>query len=304
MRLQSSPFQSDPHVSFLDVIFCLCVFLCCLLSIMLTVKDKTASELKVKKVVVEKIVFQERKIEQPIVENIHSTRFRGRGGQPTLDIRVVYFDDVGLCFEISGYQYTWFGFRKLLCNMDRREASEQPAMVFRVSYDFSYRNVSVDTLMSHLDGYTTPEEIVKMKKIDSNNYILNLYKKAHKCREEEYRDFKIKYTTKDLGNWDTQEVGNRKYTDYSERKNLGDPYLWFTVDNKNKKVLMGPLNNPLRMSPEQFVDLIGSIRGGDGFYIEYRSPETLKYNSDEKIPAWVVDEIIEPLGFSMMASRS
>lgn len=302
MRLQSSPFQPDPHVSFLDVIFCLCVFLCCLLSIMLTIKDKAINQVQIKEVVVEKIVFQEKEVKRTGKEDLHTARFRGRGGQPIMNVKAVYYDDVGLIFEIASYQYTWFGFRKLMCNLDRREASGQPAMVFQVEYDFSYRNVSLDVLAGHLDGIVTRDEIQQMKKEDPNNYIVNLYKKANEYAEKKYREFKVKYTTKYLGNWDLEKVGERLFTEYSERKEYGDPYLWFTVDNENKKIILGALDDPLSMSSVQFVDLIASVRGGDGFYIEYRSPETLKYDSEEKIPDWVVKEIIKPLGFSMVAN--
>ena len=90
MRLQSSPFQPDPHVSFLDVIFCLCVFLVMLVSILMSVKDVAESEAVQKSVEVAQKEVEEQ-------EDMRTTRFRGRGGQPVMKVHVFY--DNGLLFH-------------------------------------------------------------------------------------------------------------------------------------------------------------------------------------------------------------
>lgn len=311
MKLQNSHLQADPHVSFLDVIFCLCVFLVLVLSIsMMAQKEhkniQIQNDKKVKSSVVKKIIEEEpiKVVQEEIKKkNINATRFRGRGGQPFMSLKVGYNKENGMTINIAGHDFDWFQFRKLICNLDRRESGKQPALIFKITYDKSYMNVADEDIVSSFNDCISLKEVQEMKKKDSYNYLVNIYKKAYCNFEKKFRDFKIKYTTEYLGNWDVEEVGNRSMTDYNDRKELGNPYIWFTVDNKMKKIILGPIDNPLKVDPKDFVDLIASVQGGDGFYIEYRSPKTLKYDQNEEIPEWVVDNVIEPLGFSEIVSQ-
>jgi hypothetical protein len=66
-------------------------------------------------------------------------------------------------------------------------------------------------------------------------------------------------------------------------------------------VILGPINDPLKLSAEEFVNLIGSVKGGDGFYVEYRNLQTLKYNPLEKTPDWVEKNIIDASGFGVFS---
>jgi len=294
MNLQNSLSQPDPHVSFLDVIFCLVVFLFVLLMISMSAQKSSDQQVKVAKA-----KAQEESKQKPI----QSTRFRGRGGQPIMKITFSYKKDLGLMANIAGHDFTWFEFRQMVCNFDRREGGSQPALIFSALCDKSYSNVSIDDLEKEFSGLLTRNQIEAAKVKNANYYIMNLYKKAHTDFEKECRNFKKKNTTKYLGNWDNKEIGIRKYTSYGVRKSLGSPYLWFTIDRDKEMIVLGSTKNPLLIDPDTFIDVVSSIRGGDGFYIEYRSPETLKYNSNDKIPDWVVNKVIEPLGFSEIVSQ-
>jgi hypothetical protein len=298
MNLKNSASQPDPHVSFLDVIFCLCVFLCVLLSISMSLKNH--QENFSNSIEAEEIIEVE---EAESGRDSQTARFRGRGGQPKLFVVVDYLES-GLVFQIAGHSFNWFDFRRIVCNLDRKESGENPALLFSFRFEERYLNASFSNIQKELGGVVTVLEIESEKRRDRFHYIFNLYKLANGFLEDHYREFKKKNTTEHLGNWDMERIENKRITVYEERRFLGNPYLWFTVDHENKKVLIGPLNDPLSLDPEVFVDVVSSVKGGDGFYIEYRDPKTLRYNPKEEIPEWVMKEVIDPLGFSMMASGS
>jgi hypothetical protein len=309
MKLMKSASQADdPHVSFLDVIFCLCVFLVVLLSIMMTLKNHKSINSSAKAAEVTK-QDEEQSIEELIKNHIvkdnskkeqskPSARFFGRGGQPKLIINVDFYKDIGLMFEIGGYDFTWYDFRRMICNFDRKEEGGVPAFVFSMNLSRDYTKVTNEEVKNVFKSDSiTIDEIQSEKEKNRLYYIFNLYKKYNQDLEKSCNEFKLEYTTKTLGNWDTDRVGEKKLTKFEERRSKGNPYLWFTVDNVNEKILLGPKDDALSLSPEVFVSIIGSIKGSDGFCIEYRNPKTLKYDSTEEVPEWVIKKVIEPLGF-------
>jgi hypothetical protein len=330
MKLLNSTSQSDSSSSFLDVALCLLVVFILLFAVAIVeVRNSAEKETKkaerVKETVEAKIVLKseeiqennkkiaslekmiksyqsqlaksKKKVEEKIVKTIeakNTNRYRGRGGQPSIPISVSF--DNRFLFKIGERVYSWKEFRKLICNIDRQESSKNPSLIFSMTFDPSFDNLSLEALNEYFDGRVSKYEIKKAIESNSRFQIISLLKKEDKEFEMSCRKFKLQFTSSDLGNWDVDMIGSRDFTEYSQRRSLDNPYLWFSVD-KNRNVILGPSENHLKLSVEEFIDLIGSIEGGDGFYIEYRDQKTLKYNESQKTPDWVVKNIMDPAGF-------
>jgi hypothetical protein len=330
MKLLNSVAQSDSNSSFLDVTLCLLVVFILLFAVAIVevkntaeketkekIETQMASKSEERKEDREKIVGLQKEIKKyqfklakmkdskkveiesvKTVEVKNTNRYRGRGGQPSIPISV-YFDNE-FFFKIGKKAYSWKDFRKLICNINRQEASKNPSLIFSMTFDPSFDNLSLESLNSYFKGKVSKYEIKKAIESNSRFQIISLLKKEDKEFEMSCRKFKLQFTSSDLGNWDIDMIGRRDFTEYSQRRSLDNPYLWFSVD-KNRNVILGPSENHLKLSVEEFIDLIGSIEGGDGFYIEYRDQSTLKYNESQKTPDWVVKNIMDPAGFGNIA---
>jgi len=330
MKLLNSVSQSDSSSSFLDVALCLLVVFILLFAVAIvevrnTAERETKEAVEVKESVEAKMTLKsekikedrktieslekkiesfqlqlaesKKKVEEKIVEAVeikNTNRYRGRGGQPSIPITVSF--DSQFLFKIGKKTYSWKEFRKLICNINRQESSKNPSLIFSMTFDPSFDALSIDKLNKYFEGRVSRYEIKKAIESNSRFQIISLLKKEDKEFETSCRKFKLQFTSSDLGNWDVDMIGSRDFTEYSQRRSLDNPYLWFSVD-ENRNVILGPSDNHLKLSVEEFIDLIGSIEGGDGFYIEYRDLSTLKYNESQKTPDWVEDKIMDPAGF-------
>jgi len=227
-------------------------------------------------------------------------RYRGRGGQPSLPI-VVKFEDGEYYFDMGSRSYTWPQFRKIICNMDRREEYGNPALIFSIQFEEKARDLQNEQVLSYFGDHVHSLKQYDIKHIPFNYLVFTLLKIKYRNLENRCRKFKAQHTTEIIGNWDGDIVGDRSYTEYNTRKEYGRPYLWFTVDNEERRIILGPPTCPLSMLPFEFVDLLGAIKGGDGFYVEYRDPDSLEYNPEVKIPDWVVKCVLEPAGYGKIS---
>lgn len=281
MKFNRSESEPDPQSSFLDIIFCLCVMLCFALANSTFKKGEDTKN-----------------------GTIHENRFVGRGGQPKLKIVLDYDDDIGFSIRVGEMQFLYSDFRKILCNIERRESDGKPSFLFSAKLTDGYRNVDPKKIYFDLDEKVEMSIIQKIKQQDSNWWIVNVYKKKYHELEMSCRKSKLEFTSKNLGNWDMDQIESKEVTSYQERRNKGKPFIWFTIDMKKKRVVMGPKDSPIFMKPSEFVQFVSSIEGNDGLYIEYRDPNTWKYDSKTKIPNWVIEEIIKPLGYSIRAGQN
>jgi len=294
MKFVHSESQPDPSKSFLDVIFCLCVMLCFALAVNSFVPKKSqTNETK-----------NQLKKEKKINSKVQVNRFSGRGGQPRLKIVFDYDkDDVGFVVRVGGLKLIYQDFRKIICNIDRKESDGQPSFMFSVKLSDRYKNVKFEEIYFNLNKKICVDTIKKFKEKDSNWWIVNLYKMRYNDLEKCCRKFKFKNTSEYLGNWDSDSIKSKNYTAYEERKKKGKPFIWFTVNNKSKRVVLGPKEDCVVLKPVDFVTFISSIEGNDGFYLEYRDPNTLEYKVNTVIPDWVLKEIIEPLGYDACTEK-
>jgi len=304
MKFTQSNSQLDPNSSFLDIIFCLCVMLCFALAVSSFAKQEAeeSKEQEVKKP--EESKKSEESSEKQFDGKVQANRFSGRGGQPRLNIVLDYDkNDFGFAIKVGGLELQYKDFRKIICNIDRKESDGQPAFLFSISLSDGYKKATFNDIYYDLDEKISLADIEKAKESNSNWWIVNLYKMHHNALEKYCREFKLKNTSSVLGNWDSDSIESKKYTAYEERRRKGKPFVWFTVDNEAKRVVMGPKDDPVHLKPAEFVTFISSIEGNDGFYLEYRDPNTLKYKKDMAIPDWVLKEIIEPLGYDACVDK-
>lgn len=312
MKLKNITSQSDPHVSFLDISLCLLVVFVLLFAVALMQAKKNFDDEKKQAInsvskkiqkekddLIKKIQEQKQKISH-VKEELKlsklSNRYRGRGGQAHIPIEV-YFDD-DFYFKIGSYSYSWRQFRKMICNLDRKEENGKSSLIFHMKYQKSYKELAFDEFFAYFKDKVSVDSITKTFAKENFFDVFCLLKKTDIDFEMSCRKFKIKNTTSYVGNWDGDKIEEREWIKYEERKEFGNPFLWFTVDNENKSIILGPQENPLVLSSKEFVDLIGSVKGGDGFYVEYRDPKTLKYNPLNPIPDWVKREVFDVAGFS------
>ncbi len=171
------------------------------------------------------------------------------------------------------------------------------------------------------------EKITEMEEMYMVNYIKML--KLRKKQEMSWKDYKKyllwKYTyacgydddiinsqldyerrnfKKPLTNMIEKDERRAKFEDNMEKKYMeyrkrGKPCLWFTADPEKQRIILGPLFDPLILTPKQFVeDILSSIKGGDGFYIEYRGINDLKGEVNEMPPEWIIKKVLEPSGYT------
>ena len=167
---------------------------------------------------------QSNKIKENKEIEVKSTnRYKGRGGQPSIAIGV--FFDNGFLFKIGKRAYSWEDFRKLICNINRQESLGDPSLLFSLTFDSSFDNISTEQLQRYFKNNVSRYEIKKAIESNSRFQIISLLKKADEKFEKSCRGFKIKFTTSEIGNWDGDIVGSRDWTGYNQRKSLDNPYL-------------------------------------------------------------------------------
>lgn len=274
MKFNRFDAQPDPHVSMLDIIFCLCVVFCFALVVFIQAKHE---------------------VEKNKESTVNHNRFCGGGGQSTLPVLLKFDKTLGLLVDIDGVELSYVEFRKMLANFDRKEEDDQPSLLISADLDQSYIDADIDDIFNVLNKDVDKDSIQKEKENGGGWYLVNLYKKKHVELEKSCVQFKKKYTTDVLGNWDSMQIKSKEKTGFSERKKKGSPFVWFTV--RGDKIVMGPVGDPVELTAEEFSSVIGSIKGGDGFYIEYRDFKTLHYNVEADMPSWVLDKVFDPMGF-------
>jgi hypothetical protein len=185
---------------------------------------------------------------------------------------------------------------KLTSCIDRREETGHPVFIYELKNTNELKNTDKRTLLTALSLPVTTDNLESIN-VEDPFFIINMLKKNNKTYEK-CKNFKLEHTTKTVGNWESDVTESRCFTEYSERKHFGHPFLWFYVDEKTQEVLFGPQDEPLRIKPQQFVYLMDKITGNDGFYIEYRDIDDLKKKNGIHPPEWVMKEIITASGFN------
>jgi len=294
-RLESQP---DPHVSLLDIVFCLCVVLCFALTVSSFKKNLSKEKENAAKEVVKEV---RKEIVKEVVKNngkVFENRFSGRGGQPKLYIVLNYDpENVGFTVSIGKLEFTYADFRKLICNIDRQESDGNPSFLFSAKLTDGYKKADPKDIYMDLNEEISMLSVSDQRSEDPNWWIVNLFKKKNQKLENDCRKFKLEYTSSSLGNWDSDRIEPKEVTPYDERREKGQPFIWFTVDEEKRRIVLGPKNDQVLLKPNEFVELITSIEGNDGLYLEYRDPETLRYNVNTKIPEWVMIDVIKQLGY-------
>jgi len=241
-------------------------------------------------------IIEEMGVEEQFNGKVQFNRFSGRGGQPKLKIKL-HYGESGLVVLIGDLEFSYKDFRKIICNIDRKESDGSPSFLFSTVFSNGYVEATVDMVYDSLDKKIDKDTIRKAKNADKDWWIVNLYRMRYNDLEKKCRKFKLKNTSLCLGNWDLDSIAPKEYSSYESRKKKGKPFIWFTVDNEEKNVIMGPKEDPVFVSPTDFITLISNIEGYDGFYLEYRDRDSLRYEKNLKVPDWVLKEIINPLGY-------
>jgi hypothetical protein len=278
MKFLKQNSQVDEGNSFLDIILCLCVILILALAVSSIKKEDKES-----------------------TQSVQTNRFSGRGGQPKFKM-VLHYDpnDIGFVIKVGKLTILYEDFRRIISHINRQESDGNPSFLFSASLTDGYVDAKTEDVCSDLG--ISLEDGEKARREDPNWWIVNLHKKRFSKLESECVEFKLKYTADHVGNWDGEKIAKKSYSSYDERRKKGKPFIWFTVDSTSKRIVFGPSNNQTKCKPEEFVGLISNISGNDGFYLEYRDSKTLKYDENVEIPQWVLEGVINPLGYGSYAA--
>ena len=313
MKFNRESSHQDSNNSFLDVIFCVCVTLCLALvakssfiskkksdiqreSLIETVKVEELTEIEVVGEEVEELI--EIEVVEQINKNIRFVRFSESGGQPKLKTRLHYGLN-GLTVLIGNLELPYVDFRKIICNIDRKESDGQPYFLFSTMLSNGYVEATVYDVYDGLDEKISIDIIKKEKEKDSIWWIVNLYKMRYSNLEKRCRKFKLDNTSLYLGNWDFDRIVSKNYSSYESRKDKGKPFIWFSVDNEEEAIIMGPKEDPVVISPVDFLIFMSNIEEIGGLYLECRNCDSLKLKKDLEVPSWFVNKVMNPLGYKI-----
>ncbi len=248
------------------------------------------------------------KLSQESAQKILPNRFANRGGQPFMNIHYEYSERDGFYILLDNqYPLTYQQFRKILCNLDRREEDKNPALIFYSSLgkDFNARCAKEGgaciKLVANKFGitYLQLSDWLLNRHGDLAGIIEKLLRDQNSDLVKKCNEHKKKYTTTTIGNFEREGfTGIKVETTFVVRKKVGRPFLWFTADLGAEKIVLGPSDDPLKLSPDEFKKIIEYFRGGDGFFIEYRDPKDLNNKRPAQPPRWIIDKILVPSGYS------
>lgn len=232
---------------------------------------------------------------------IWPNRFLGRGGQPHLEIQLQHHKQKGFYWTLNkSIELSYLDFKKLHANIDRRESNQDATLLYKISLGHSItKNMSRPELENMIQN-----------KIPSKPKTIDLLKLIYQHLDQKYLQeidlchlHRMKFTTATVGNFGQHQYQPIALSSFKDRKDKGAPYLWFTINPIEKKILLGPLARPLTLNPEVFVNILGAIKGSDGFYLEYRSPDDLQGEQASSPPLWVVKDVLEPSGYTHQFSK-